>query len=108
MTAPGADVFRAVSDPTRRAILDRLAEGPAPATSLQAGFQMSQPAISQHLRVLREAGLVGVRRQGRYRHYHLRPEKLRAVHDWVETYRRFWDERLDALGQYLDEVNDGS
>jgi DNA-binding transcriptional ArsR family regulator len=97
------DVFRAVADPTRRAILDRLAQGERPALELAAGFDMSQPAISQHLKVLRDAGLVHQQRQGRTRIYSLRPERLRQVYDWVERYSRFWDDRLDALGRYLDQ-----
>jgi DNA-binding transcriptional ArsR family regulator len=97
------DVFRAVADPTRRTILDRLARGEIPAGDLASGFDMTQAAVSQHLKVLRDAGLVGVRAEGRRRLYGLRAERLREVDDWVSTYRRFWEERLDALGRLLDE-----
>ncbi len=65
-------------------------------------FRLSQPAISQHLRILREAGLVQVRRLGRERRYRLRGARLRAVYDWVSHYERFWNEKLQALGAYLD------
>jgi DNA-binding transcriptional ArsR family regulator len=64
---------------------------------------MTQPAISKHLRVLREAGLVAARAEAQYRIYHLRPEKLREVDDWLARYRKFWDERLDALQAFVEE-----
>jgi DNA-binding transcriptional ArsR family regulator len=79
----GSDVHRAISDPTRRRILDLLSEGERSVQQLVSGFRISQPAISQHLRVLREAGLVRVRRQGRLRVYSLRTERLREVRDWL-------------------------
>lgn len=96
------DAFRAVSDPTRRAIIDALAGGERTVTELCELFDVTQSAISQHLRVLREAGLVEVRADGRHRHYRLQAEPLRAVHDWTAGYRRFWTDRLQALGQVLD------
>ncbi len=103
------DLFRAVSDPTRRAILDRLIDGDASASDLATPFAMSQPAFSQHLRVLRQAGLVAVRRDGRRRMYALRPASLRRIYDWVGRYERFWDTAFDRLGAYLDaEEADGS
>jgi DNA-binding transcriptional ArsR family regulator len=97
-----ADAFRAVAEPTRRAILDELARGDRSVTELCALFDVSQPAISQHLRVLREAGLVEPRREGRRQIYRLEPEALRPVRDWVAHYERFWSDRLDALGAVLD------
>ena len=97
------DVFRAVSDPTRRLILDRLKRGDRRTKELTEGFAMSQPAVSQHLRVLREAGLVRFDRRGREHWYALQPERLREVYDWVEHYRSFWEERLDDLGEILDD-----
>lgn len=99
---PSLDTFRAISDPTRRAILDALASGERAVGELGEHFPISQPALSQHLRVLRDAGLVAPRRDGRRRLYRLRPEPLRAVYDWVAHYERFWDAKLDALGAYLD------
>jgi DNA-binding transcriptional ArsR family regulator len=97
-------VFRAVSDPTRRAILSMLAEGERSAGDLHAPFAMSQPAVSRHLRVLREAGLVGERAAGRQRIYALRPEPLRSVADWVGHYERFWVDRLERFGAALDRA----
>ena len=96
--------FRAIADPTRRRIVDLLAEGEKAVRDLLAVFSMTQPAISQHLKVLRECGLVGVRQEGRLRVYRLLPEPLRAVHDWAAHYEQFWNARLDALGDHLDRV----
>lgn len=95
------DPFHAVSDPTRRGILDLLAEGERSVNELVAAFTISQPSISRHLRVLRDAGVVTQHRRGRQRVYHLRPEPLRLVYDWIGHYERFWDDRLAALGELL-------
>lgn len=96
-------VFRAIADPARRAILTRLAlEGAKPAMALGKGFRASQPALSKHLRVLRDAGLVRAERSGRQQIYELEPEPLRVVDEWIDTYRRFWNDRLDALGRHLE------
>lgn len=103
MTRPSASVFKAIGDPTRRAILDRLADGEQSVNELVERFDMSQPAVSQHLKVLRAAGLVSPRRVGRQRLYHIEPEPLREVFDWVRHYERFWDDKLNALGRFLDE-----
>lgn len=100
-----ADVFRAVSDPARRAILDLLAGGERAVGELLGHFTFSQPALSKHLRVLRDAGLVAARRTGRERRYSLRAERLKTVADWVRHYERFWGERLDALGNLLEETS---
>ena len=96
------DVFAAISEPTRRQLLARLEHGEQPVRRLAAPFAMSRPAISQHLGVLRRAGLVRVRRSGRERYYRLRAAPLRRVYDWVAHYERFWKEKLRALGDYLD------
>ena len=102
--APAADdVFRAIADPTRRALLDALADGEQTAGKLGAPFEISQPGLSQHLRVLRDAGLVKERKEGRYRVYRLNPKPLRTVHRWVAFYERFWKRRLDALGKHLEQ-----
>ena len=93
---------RAISDPSRRRVLDLLAEGERTVSELLAHFSFSQPALSKHLRVLREAGLVVARPVGRERRYSLRPEGLRSVADWIRAYERFWTGRLDALGDVLD------
>lgn len=97
-----ADIFQAVADPTRRALLDRLRQGTAPANALAEGFPISRPAVSRHLRVLREARLVEEERQGRQRVYRLTPQGLRDVHRWVETYRRFWEVNLLSLKEHLE------
>ena len=99
------DAFHAVADPTRRRLLDTLARSHQTVTSLARPFRVSRPAISQHLGVLRKAGLVRASRQGRQRFYHLRPERLREVYDWVAHYERFWNERLAALGKLLEEMD---
>jgi DNA-binding transcriptional ArsR family regulator len=100
---PDGDVFRAVSDPTRRAILDRLRAGPAPVNELAADFEQSRPAISKHLRVLREARLVREERVGRERLYQLQPAPLQRVAGWVEGYRSFWQRSFEQLKSYLEE-----
>jgi DNA-binding transcriptional ArsR family regulator len=99
-----ADVFRAIADPTRRAILDRLRAGPAPVNALAADFDLSRPAVSKHLRVLREARLVSEQRAGRERLYALEPLPLQRVAGWVEGYRSFWQRNLDHLKRYLEDT----
>lgn len=97
------DVFDAVAHPTRRALLDALAAGERSAGELGRPFAISQPALSQHLGVLRRAGLVRHRRQGRRRIYRLNPKPLARVHTWVSAYERFWRAKLDALQRHLEE-----
>jgi DNA-binding transcriptional ArsR family regulator len=103
-----ADVFLAIADPTRRRMLEMLRADEKPATELARSFRISQPSVSQHLRVLREAGLVRTRRSGRQRIYQLRPRKLKVVVDWVAYFDKFWDEKLASLGKYLDKMEDDS
>jgi DNA-binding transcriptional ArsR family regulator len=99
-----ADVYSAIADPTRRALLLRLArEGEKNVTDLLEPFSISQPAVSKHLRILREARLVRSRKEGRIRLYAVEASKLREVHDWVTHFEKYWDEKLDALGNYLDK-----
>ena len=100
----GHDVFRAIADPTRRAILDRLRAGPAPVNALAEDFRQSRPAISKHLRVLRQARLVAEQRCGRERVYELQPRPLQQVAGWIEGYRAFWQASLTNLKRYLEEV----
>jgi DNA-binding transcriptional ArsR family regulator len=104
MSRPTAssDIFQAIADPTRRAILDRLRQGEQPVKQLAEPFEMSLPAISQHLQVLCAAGLVSQQKVGRQRVYRLNPEPLQQVADWVAYYEPFWQTKLDALGQYLN------
>jgi DNA-binding transcriptional ArsR family regulator len=97
------DVFRAIADPTRRAILDRLRAGPAPVNALASEFEQSRPAISKHLRVLRDARLVVEERSGRERVYELRAVPLQQVAGWIEGYRSFWQVSLTNLKRFLEE-----
>jgi DNA-binding transcriptional ArsR family regulator len=101
---PRSDVFYAIAHPARRRLLDRLGKAERTATSLANPFRMTRPAVANHLRILRKAGLVKVRREGRERHYRLVPHKLKTVHDWVTPYQRFWTEGLTKLGEYLDRT----
>jgi DNA-binding transcriptional ArsR family regulator len=96
-----AELFRTLADPTRRAVFERLAGAEMTVSELKAGFDVSQPAISQHLAALRGAGLVEERRAGRNAWYRARPEGLAPLTDWVERYRGFWPERIDALKDVL-------
>ena len=98
-----ADIFQAIADPTRRALLDQLRHGEQPVKQLAEPFEMSLPAISQHLQVLCEVGLVTQRKAGRQRLYRLNADPLKEVSDWVTDYEQFWQEELDALGKYLEK-----
>jgi DNA-binding transcriptional ArsR family regulator len=96
------DAFQAVSDPTRRAILDRLRAGGLPVAEIASGFRMSRPAVSKHLRVLRQARLVRERRAGRQRIYQLEPGPLAGMMQWIETYRVFWQKNLLSLKRHVE------
>jgi DNA-binding transcriptional ArsR family regulator len=98
--------FEALAEPNRRRILDLLCAGERPVGDLVGALDVSQPAVSKHLRVLRQAGLVDVRTDGQRRMYRVRPEPLRAVDEWLEPYRRLWASRLDALERHLDTMPD--
>lgn len=109
--SPTVDPFHAIADPTRRAILDRLRDGDAPVAELAAGFSISRPAISKHLRVLRDARLVRERRggargkrDGRQRVYALTPVPLQTVAAWTESYQQFWAANLVRLKNYLERT----
>jgi DNA-binding transcriptional ArsR family regulator len=95
------DVFAAISHPARRRMLDHLIETARSAGALAGHFQMSRPAVSQHLRVLLDAGLVTEQRHGRERRYRLVPAQLRPVRDWIARHERFWDEHLERLQKHL-------
>lgn len=99
--------FFALSDPTRRAILARLAEGEASVNELAAPFEMSQPAISKHLKVLERARLVSVGTDGQRRPRRLEPEALEAATEWIERYRRVWEENFRRLDVLLEELQGG-
>jgi DNA-binding transcriptional ArsR family regulator len=102
MVAP----FEALAEPNRRRILDLLRAAERPVGDLVGALAVSQPAVSKHLRVLREAGLVDVRTDGQRRIYRVRGEPLRAIDEWLEPYRRLWESRLDLLEQHLDAMPD--
>jgi DNA-binding transcriptional ArsR family regulator len=96
--------LQALADPTRRAILARLALGETTVTELAEPFKMSQPAVSKHLKVLERAGLIARGREAQWRPCRLEAGPLREVNDWLEHYRRFWDQSLDRLDAYLQEL----
>ncbi len=104
-TDPLSAVFSALADPTRRAILARLARGEAPVSELARPFEMSAPAISKHLRVLESAGLIERQVSARWRICHLRADALRNAHDWLDTYRRHWEGNLDRLVEYVERTH---
>ena len=98
-------VMKTLADPTRRAVFERIArEGEVAATGLVKGTKVSQPAVSQHLRVLRDAGLVTERRAGRHIHYRVAPKGLTPLIDWLGHYRAFWNERFENLERLLKET----
>lgn len=100
-----SDVFRALADPTRRAVFERLAEGEMSVGELKAGFAISQPAVSQHLAALRSAGLVSERREGRFSYYRVDPAGLAPLVDWIDRYRSVWPERIERLKGLLKEMD---
>jgi DNA-binding transcriptional ArsR family regulator len=99
------DMFRALSDPTRRAVLDRLADGERSVAQITAALPVSQPAVSQHLAALKAAGLVGERREGRRTFYRIEPQGLAPLIDWLGRYRAFWPERIERLKDILREMD---
>ena len=99
-------VFSALGDATRRGILAQLAEGDSSVTDLAAPYRMSLPAVSKHLRVLENAGLVRKQKDGRVMRCSLEPIHLRDAADWIAQYQRFWEARLDALAEYLDTLEE--
>jgi|SRR6185312_6442134 len=106
MDAVPADLFRALADPTRRAVFERLAgEGELAVGDLVAGAGVSQPAVSQHLAVLRQAGLVTERRDGRFIRYAAAPEGLKPLVDWMAVYAVFWRRRFDLLEDLLNRMD---
>jgi DNA-binding transcriptional ArsR family regulator len=99
-------IFAALADPTRRAILARLAKGEASVKELAAPFEMSPPAVTKHLKVLQRAGLITQGRQAQWRPCRLEPAPLKGVADWLEDYRRFWDGSFERLDEYLIELQE--
>ena len=104
---PLSTTLQALADPTRRAILARLAMGDATVNQLAEPFDMSLPAVSRHLKVLERAGLVEQSREAQFRPRKLRPEPLRDLAGWLDAYRRHWEESLDRLDAYLKELQEG-
>jgi DNA-binding transcriptional ArsR family regulator len=98
--------FAALAEPHRRQILDLLGDRERPAGELVAALELSQPAVSKHLRILREAGLVEVRAEAQRRLYRVRPEPLRAIDLWLAPYRQLWTSRLEDLERHLDSMID--
>ena len=97
------DVFQAIADPTRREIIGLLSKERMNLNAVAGKFDISRPAISKHIRILSECGLVTVRQEGRERYCEVRLQKLREVAVWTERYSRFWNNRLDALEKFLEE-----
>ena len=103
-TDPLSTTFAALSDPTRRAILARLASGQCSVSEIAEPFEMSLPAVSKHLKVLEKAGLIARGREAQWRPCRLDAGPLKEIHDWIEQYRQFWEESFDRLGEYLHEI----
>lgn len=99
-------VFRALADPTRRAVIERLGVGPAAVSELALPFDMALPSFAQHLDVLEASGLVRSRKKGRVRTYRLAPRKLEAAETWMATQRAKWERRLDQLDDYLEQMKE--
>ena len=99
-------VFQALTDPTRRAVLERLTRGPAPVSELAQPFRMALPSFVQHLQVLENCGLVRSNKQGRVRTYSLAPPPLKAAEDWLSAQRAHWERRLDALDDFLKTLKE--
>jgi DNA-binding transcriptional ArsR family regulator len=108
MADPLSAAFAALADPTRRAILARLAHGEATVNELAEPFEISLPAVSRHLKVLEGAGLILRGREAQWRPCRLEPKRLKAVDDWLSVYRRFWEQSLDRMAAYLEELGESS
>ncbi|MFG2947154.1 ArsR/SmtB family transcription factor [Streptomyces adustus] len=100
------DVFAVLANPVRRRLLERLREGPCSASELAAMFELGRPAVSEHLAVLRGAGLVREEPRGRHRFYHLQADRLAEVGEWLHPFEQYWRQRLEALADLLDEEDD--
>jgi DNA-binding transcriptional ArsR family regulator len=99
-------IFQALADPSRRAIFESLTRGEAAVKALTARFDISQPAVSQHLATLKEAGLVNARREGRCVYYRVQPRGMKPLIDWIAHYRAFWRERVDRLQRLLEKMDE--
>lgn len=103
---PIDSIFRALSDPTRRQVLERLSRSPASVSELAAPFEMALPSFLEHLKVLESSGLVRSRKTGRVRTYQLAPRRLRIAEDWLSRQRTLWEQRFDQLDSYLMELKE--
>jgi DNA-binding transcriptional ArsR family regulator len=99
-------IFQALADPSRRAIFESIMRGEAAVKDLTARFDISQPAVSQHLATLKDAGLVNGRREGRCVYYRMEPRGIKPLIDWIAHYRAFWTERVDRLGRLLEKMDE--
>lgn len=99
------DVFQAIADPTRREIINLIAHQSMNLNAVAENFEVSRPAISKHIKILTECGLVVIRQQGRERYCEARLDRLTEVTDWVEKYRTVWEQRLDSLERYVNQLN---
>ena len=98
------DVFQAIADPTRREIINLIAHKNLNLNAVAENFDISRPAISKHIKILTECGLISINQQGRERYCEAQLDKLNEVSDWVEQYRKFWEEKFDALELYLNKL----
>jgi DNA-binding transcriptional ArsR family regulator len=98
------DVFQAISDPTRREIIGLLTKQPLNLNAVADNFDVSRPAISKHIKILTECGLVIIKQKGRERYCEAKLDKLNEVYVWIEKYKEFWNQKLDALENYLEEI----
>jgi DNA-binding transcriptional ArsR family regulator len=105
-STPESKIFHALADPSRRAILQSLSRGEAAVKDLTARFDITQPAVSQHLATLKDAGLVRARREGRCVYYRVEPRGMKPLIDWLEHYRGFWSERAERLEQLLERMDE--
>ncbi|MBS1920394.1 MAG: winged helix-turn-helix transcriptional regulator [Bacteroidetes bacterium] len=99
------DVFQAIADPTRREIINMIAQEALHLNRVAEKFDVSRPAISKHIKILSECGLIVIKQEGRHRYCEAKLEKLNQVSEWVEQYKKFWTQKLDALEIYLDELH---
>lgn len=104
MVSSRRDVFHAIADPTRRDILSLIANKSMNPNSIAENFQMSRPAVSQHIKILSECGLVTIKKEGRMRYYQLQPDKLSEVAEWVEPFRKLWENRFKHLDNLLNDL----
>lgn len=97
------DVFQAIADPTRREIINLLAQSELNLNAVADNFEISRPAVSKHIKILTECGLIVIKQQGRERYCRAELKKLKEVAEWTNRYREFWNEKLDALGSFLED-----